>query len=132
MRQVAAGNSPLPDSIALFADEPERIPGGDRARTPRYSVSRDTASLQVSGGWGAPNQFPGLAPGKRVYGPLRLLDVKPPCSNLAEALCFGQFLCARRGYEGRRNSRASAGTGSSGNWLSRCRAMASLISNDHR
>src|SRR5437764_1130867 len=92
MRQVAAGNSPLPDSIALFADEPERIPGGDRARTPRYSVSRDTASLQVSGGRGAPNQFPGLAPGKRVYGPLRLLDVKPPCSNLAGPSGSGQFL----------------------------------------
>src|SRR5438067_4935546 len=125
MRQVAAGNSPLPDSIALFADEPERIPGGDRARTPRYSVSRDTASLQVSGGRGAPNQFPGLAPGKRVYGPLRLLDVKPPCSNLADALCFGQFLLSgavsdpiraeevpdRAAYGGRRKRRASGGTG---------------------
>src|SRR5215471_10639734 len=27
--------------------------------------------------------FPGLVPGKRVRGPLRLPDVKPPCSNLA-------------------------------------------------
>jgi hypothetical protein len=31
-------------------------------------------------------RFPGLVPGKRVYGPLRLPDVKPPCSNLAGTL----------------------------------------------
>src|SRR5205085_4361379 len=35
-RQVAAVNSPAPDSIALFADEPEPIPGGDRAAARRY------------------------------------------------------------------------------------------------
>src|SRR5207302_9864905 len=36
LRQVAAVNSPAPDSIALFADEPEPIPGGDRDTAPRY------------------------------------------------------------------------------------------------
>src|SRR5437763_2128841 len=36
LRQVAAVNSPAPDSIALFADEPERIPGGDQDTSPRY------------------------------------------------------------------------------------------------
>src|SRR5262249_61744951 len=74
---------PVPDSIALFADEPGRIPGGDRGAAPRYWFCAILASLQISGGRGAPKEFPGLAPGKRVYGPLRLLDVKPPCSNLA-------------------------------------------------
>ena len=58
---------------------------------------RDTTSLQISGVRGTPIEFPGLAPGKRVYGPLRLLDVKPPCSNLAEALCFGHFLLSDAG-----------------------------------
>jgi hypothetical protein len=41
-------------------------------------------------------EFPGLAPGKRVYGSLRLLDVKPPCSNLAGALVPANFFFARR------------------------------------
>jgi hypothetical protein len=41
-----------------------------------------------------PNKFPGLAPGKRVYGSLRLLDVKPPCSNLAGAFGYRPISCA--------------------------------------
>src|SRR5207302_8192333 len=36
LRQVAAVNSPAPDSIALFADEPEPIPGGDQDTARRY------------------------------------------------------------------------------------------------
>src|SRR4051794_20193752 len=36
-------------------------------------------------------RFPGLVPGKRVCGPLRLPDVKPPCSNLAGAIGSGHF-----------------------------------------
>ena len=48
-------------------------------------------SRQVFAGRGYLQEFPGLAPGKRVYGPLRLLDVKPPCSNLAGTSCSGHF-----------------------------------------
>src|SRR5579885_1989040 len=34
-------------------------------------------------------------PGKRVFGPLRLPDVKPPCSDWPEPSGSGLFLCAR-------------------------------------
>src|SRR5271169_1965070 len=37
-------------------------------------------------------RFPGLVPGKRVCGPSRLPDVKPPCSNLA-GTSFRPFSC---------------------------------------
>ena len=40
-----------------------------------------------------PNEFPGLVPGKRVFGSLRLLDVKPPCSNLAGTSVPANFFC---------------------------------------
>src|SRR5262249_31728309 len=59
-----------------------------RGAAPRYWFCAILVSLQISGGRGAPKEFPGLAPGKRVYGPLRLLDVKPPCSNLAGTFGF--------------------------------------------
>ena len=38
---------------------------------------------------GSRKEFPGLVLGKRVFGSLRLLDVKPPCSNLAGTSCSG-------------------------------------------
>src|SRR5262249_43825698 len=38
-------------------------------------------------------KFSGLVPGKRVCGPSRLPDVKPPCSNLAGTLFPAIFLC---------------------------------------
>src|SRR5204863_4654929 len=41
-------------------------------------------------------RFPGLVPGKRVCGPLRLPDVKPPCSNLAGTLVPAIFSFAGR------------------------------------
>jgi hypothetical protein len=40
-------------------------------------------------------RFPGLVPGKRVCGPLRLPDVKPPCSNLAGTLVPAIFFSSR-------------------------------------
>jgi hypothetical protein len=53
----------------------------------------------------SPSRFPGLAPGKRVCGPSRLPDVKPPCSNLAGTLVPASFLCRKlhwfRGGPGR-------------------------------
>src|SRR6516164_5919593 len=42
-------------------------------------------------GIGCRCEFPGLAPGKRVCGPSRLPDVKPPCSNLAGTLVPATF-----------------------------------------
>ena len=46
--------------------------------------TRDGTSHEVFGGF-PPIRVPGICPGKRVFGPLRLPDVKPPCSNLAPA-----------------------------------------------
>jgi hypothetical protein len=42
--------------------------------------------------------FPGLVPGKRVCGPLRLPDVKPPCSNLAGTLVPAIFFLLFRAF----------------------------------
>src|SRR5262245_32374564 len=78
--------------------------------------------------WGAvaPNEFPGLAPGKRVFGPLRLLDVKPPCSNLAGPSGTGQFsFAARRSRLGNRAGllRDCPAT----RFVCQCRQMAGLV-----
>ena len=43
-------------------------------------------------------RFPGLVPGKRVCGPLRLPDVKPPCSNLAGTLVPAIFFWLAANY----------------------------------
>jgi hypothetical protein len=56
----------------------------------RYCIAADFRGLNTS------IEFPGLAPGKRVYGPLRLLDVKPPCSNLAGTSVPANFFCGSR------------------------------------
>ena len=54
---------------------------------------RDTASPRVFRARLPGEGFPRLVLGKRVFGSLRLPDVKPPCSNLA-GLCSGHFLSA--------------------------------------
>jgi len=56
----------------------------------RYLIATDFRGRETS------IEFPGLAPGKRVYGPLRLLDVKPPCSNLAGTSVPANFFCGFR------------------------------------
>jgi hypothetical protein len=53
------------------------------SRANRDILARTILDRGEFSGAAAPNEFPGLAPGKRVFGSLRLLDVKPPCSNLA-------------------------------------------------
>ena len=81
------------DSIALFADEPKRIPGGDEARKPRYSGH---AILHRG-------KFPGPNSLKRVSGTcarkegLRTLTSprrEASLFKLGRTFWFGQFLLA--------------------------------------
>ena len=72
-------------SDALFADVPDQIPGGiRRGKKPssQHAMSGRDEFLAI----GVANTGSRVLPGKRVFGPLRLPDVKPPCSNLAPAL----------------------------------------------
>src|SRR6516225_11466311 len=57
-----------------------------------FHVEMCVAARLVSVGAWCRCRFPGLVPGKRVCGPSRLPDVKPPCSNLAGTLVPANFL----------------------------------------
>src|ERR1700739_3114979 len=77
-------------------------------------------------------RFPGLVPGKRVCGPLRLPDVKPPCSNLAGTSVPANFFCTpatkpRSDFSVVREVLGGAEPGHIAGTLRACRVFTSVI-----
>src|SRR5205823_5530074 len=91
LRQVAAVNSPAPDSIALFADEPEPIPGGDQDTAPRYWTGAILRRYRFPGLRG-PETVSGTCARKEGLRTLTSPRREASLFKLGRSLvCFGQF-----------------------------------------
>jgi hypothetical protein len=81
--------------IAVFADVPDEIPGGSR-RSKRACSEHAMTHRKRFFAVVTVNTGSRVLLGKRVFGPLRLPDVKPPCSNLAGTSVPASFFMSCR------------------------------------